>query len=571
MKYKNIIVTEGSNLTTGELIKYPERIEKFIAKIQAGQPFQTSDGKQLTIDKDKLPEYQQALDNEKAFRVTGKYADGTEISLPTGKLVKTLEFGGQTKGENDADAATKISNRGNITEGVLGAATLARLAARPGKDITVQDIYSIIGSLPDAESYPTGGICSMAAASGSITDKFNLTVKLAPAHYKDLTNVELLKSDPLMVGIINQIVRYCNEAATVERYAKFFENNNRPDTVEIVSDGVSDNTGRKTDIYMVYVNEDGDRAVKHFDLSLKAGTASQFGQASGGRSDQGATAESFDKLIALFEPFGVDIEPMRATYLKSRSFDGAYGKAYSYATKILKAELKGADPDREQKFLSKFIRAIQFHGTRNDDRVKLLQFEKNKFYLLDFKKLDRLYAKDKINLGARYLVQGNGLPTLEIYDSISGKWFMQIRPKPENGKTRIMRNLIQKGPAMKALLTSRSTKKPVKESIMDTTQDFGPNYNIVDDVHVYMRNDSDVYRKQYFPMLCKMQERLASGKKISAKDIMMPVIRDCIEQYNIKFNLANESSDIIADEDVKSLVKKIYSEEIPLIKKGVYK
>jgi hypothetical protein len=51
----------------------------------------------------------------------------------------------------------------------------------------------------------------------------------------------------------------------------------------------------------------------------------------------------------------------------------------------------------------------------------------------------------------------------------------------------------------------------------------------------------------------------------------MPVIRDCIEQYNIKFNLANESSDIIADEDVKSLVKKIYSEEIPLIKKGVYK
>ena len=139
MKYKNIIVTEGSNLTTGELIKYPERIEKFIAKIQAGQPFQTSDGKQLTIDKDKIPEYQQALDNEKAFRVTGKYADGTEISLPTGKLVKTLEFGGQTKGENDADAATKISNRGNVTEGVLGAATLARLAARPGKDITTEN------------------------------------------------------------------------------------------------------------------------------------------------------------------------------------------------------------------------------------------------------------------------------------------------------------------------------------------------------------------------------------------------------------------------------------------------
>ena len=116
---------------------------------------------------------------------------------------------------------------------------------------------------------------------------------------------------------------------------------------------------------------------------------------------------------------------------------------------------------------------------------------------------------------------------------------MQIRPKPENGKTRIMRNLIQKGPAMKALLTSRSTKKPVKESIMDTTQDFGPNYNIVDDVHVYMRNDSDVYRKQYFPMLCKMQERLASGKKISAKDILR--VRDLsLSQNNLNMIQENE-------------------------------
>ena len=41
--------------------------------------------------------------------------------------------------------------------------------------------------------------------------------------------------------------------------------------------------------------------------------------------------------------------------------------------------------------------------------------------------------------------------------------------------------------------------------------------------------------------------------------------------YNKKYNLANESTDIITDEDVKTLVKKIYTEEIPLIKKGVYK
>jgi len=111
----------------------------------------------------------------------------------------------------------------------------------------------------------------------------------------------------------------------------------------------------------------------------------------------------------------------------------------------------------------------------------------------------------------------------------------------------------------------------VKENMMAPTQDFGPNYNIVDDLHVYMRNNDDIYRKQYFPMLCAMQEQLAKGKKISAKEVMMPVIKTCMASYNKKYNLANESTDIITDEDVKTLVKKIYTEEIPLIKKGVYK
>ena len=148
-----------------------------------------------------------------------------------------------------------------------------------------------------------------------------------------------------------------------------------------------------------------------------------------------------------------------------------------------------------------------------------------------------------------------------------GKIFLRIRSKYSPAK---VTNLIEKGPYLKVLTTVRKNK-PVKENIMDTTKEFGPNYNIVDDLHVYMRNESEVYRRQYFPMLCKMQEQLSAGKKISAKEVMMPVIKSCMASYNKKFNLANESSDIITDEDIKTLVKKIYTEEIPLIKKGVYK
>ena len=51
----------------------------------------------------------------------------------------------------------------------------------------------------------------------------------------------------------------------------------------------------------------------------------------------------------------------------------------------------------------------------------------------------------------------------------------------------------------------------------------------------------------------------------------MPVINTCMEKYNKQYGLAEKTSDLITKEDVKTLVKKIYTEEIPLIKKGVYK
>ena len=46
---------------------------------------------------------------------------------------------------------------------------------------------------------------------------------------------------------------------------------------------------------------------------------------------------------------------------------------------------------------------------------------------------------------------------------------------------------------------------------------FWINYNIVDDLHVYMRIDPDVYRNN-ISMLCAMQEALKAGKKINAQN-----------------------------------------------------
>jgi len=166
----------------------------------------------------------------------------------------------------------------------------------------------------------------------------------------------------------------------------------------------------------------------------------------------------------MFEVFGCDIEPVKKAYLASDSFAEAYTKGYAYAAKTFNSLLAGNDEDKEMKFMQKFINGIKYHGTLNDDNVKLLQFEENKFYLLDFSKLDRLYDKGNIDMAAMYKMQGNDLPVLQIYNKNLPKQnvFMSIRPKPESGKTKTIRNLIQKGPELKRLTMVRSTKKKSK-------------------------------------------------------------------------------------------------------------
>lgn len=455
MRYNEFKLNEGA-LSFSHLRKR-NNIDTFVNKIRGKQPHTLETGGTVILDPAEADRVEAVLKSDgrapKGFSIND--IDGNPVIL--GALTKTGEYGGQAAAAGEK--LSKVPNKGNVTEGVLGAATTARLMKRPGSDITLDEVFKIIGSMPEAGG--TGGVQEFPAKSGEITDKFNLTVRLDKPTYAAFRDVELLKSDPSMMKIAQQIVNYCNDARTVETYAKFFENNERPDVVEIVSDGITDNTGRKTDIYMVYLDENGERKIKHFDLSLKAGTTQQFGQAGGGASIHGTNEENFEKVKSMFETFGIDISNIKDGYLNSKTYAEGYGKAYSFAAKQFQQVLAGDDKDNEIKFIQKFIQGIRYHATLNDDNVKLLQFEENKFYLLDFKRLDRLYDNDKIDLDARYDVQGNGFPVLHIYNKKLNKSnvFMSFRPKPDNNRTKTVRNLIQKGPELKRLTTVRSTKK----------------------------------------------------------------------------------------------------------------
>ena len=576
--YKEFLF-EYSDLRPAEVVKYMgkpnDRIPAFLNKISQGAKFPTTDGKEVIIDKSEIQRLKNEILVPDAKGVPSlKTTDGTEIKM--NQLAKTGEFGGVGQSKTGERI---LANRGNTLEGVLGALALARLTVRPSRRVSEVDLKRIITDFgKTAGIQGTGGTISIKAPEeqAKTTDTFSLTVKLPSKNYADFVDYDFMMADKSMAGFIRQSIAYVNEAGIVDRYAKMFESNGKADNVAVIADGVSDMSGRKTDIFMTYTDEKGEKQTKRFDLSLKAGTTNQFGQAAVG-SDHATSKKKAHSEYGwaaykkIFSDFGVDVSAVGNAYLNAKGIEQAIDIVYNEAYTKFKEELAGNDDNAEKKWLKQFVLNIKNHGTYNDPNVQLAQFEKSKYFVLDFQKLDRLLDRDKLDLGVRvtYTKSGDGTkwPRIDFVNIVDGQLFLRIRSKYNPAK---ITNLIEKGDYFKEITTVRKNK-PVKENLMKPTQDFGPNFNIVDDLHVYMRNNDSMYRKKYFPMLCAMQEELKAGKKINAKTIMMPTIKDAMEAYNKQYNLAEKYSDIITDEDVKTLCKKIYTEEIPLIKKGAYK
>ena len=91
-----------------------------------------------------------------------------------------------------------------------------------------------------------------------------------------------------------------------------------------------------------------------------------------------------------------------------------------------------------------------------------------------------------------------------------------------------------------------------------------PTFDIVDDLHIYMRNNKDMYtNKNIFQcyVICKKQYK--QMKKISVKKLMMSIIRACGDAYNREYKLANTMEDLMT-EQARELAKKIYDEEMSI-------
>jgi hypothetical protein len=474
MRYVDFKLNEASDLRVKELVKYlgtaGDRVPIFLNKLKSENPvFQTKAGQniEIKVSQEEITRIEKVLSNPDAGgSLIINTEDGQQINTNT--LAKTGEYGGV--GANK-EGERKIANRGNTMEGVLGAATVARLMKRPGDVISPEDVKRVIQKFPQPNlKVKSNGktVPFDAVETKDITDKFNLTVKLPTGNYIDFADWDFMQQDAEMRGYINSCIAYVNDANIVGRFADAFENNKRPDEVSVIADGVSDMSGRKTDIFMNWIGPNGEKKSKKFDLSLKAGTTPQFGQASAGGTKPTSRLKAhseygWGKYEQIFGDFGINLPNIGEQYMTAPTLLDAVMLVYKNAFEGFKKELQQIDASEEKTWLKTFINNIKQHGTLNDPAVQLAQFEKSGYYVLDFRRLDRLLDKDKLDIDVElaYTISRDKKtkqPKLIFFNKEKGPkagMFMQIRAKYSADK---MNNLIEKGPYLKELTKVRGSK-----------------------------------------------------------------------------------------------------------------
>ena len=510
---------------------------------------------------------------------------GTDNYIPTGQIFKTPAMKGQKK----------PFNTGDVGEAFLGAACTAKFE-KLGEEITEDDVIDILKRLTVTEEGKNKRGVINAKANNDVL-KYVLVLNQT-SFGAMIRSVKEGKLPPEMIGLNRSAVKWANKSAAVKAAIKVVIADENENIITVNSDGVSDQKGTKADLFLT-IDENTINL-----LSAKAGDVKQFGQVPG---------NSYDKIETFFKSiFGVNIKDEYIDQMNGSDAKSNYPifkKIYADVANDLENELAG-NTQQEVKFVRRLYNGIAHHAALNDPIVSMVilkatpnapgfkelsfgpelaeameQFDLQVTYQADPPKIQvhgRPIGQEALEVtsGATMLIQ---VRTNMKGDSSKGyirsiiemggllKSIAQVEDKIENQSDNTDPEQQQKPEVKQQMKKTNNPNATVEESMMTPDPEFGPTFDIVDDLHVYMRNNKDAYRSDYYPMLCNMQKAIESKQKISVKKLMMPTIKKCGAQYNNEFQLASSIDDIMTMEQARELAKKIYDEEVPLMRKGAYK
>ena len=411
----------------------------------------------------------------------GKGSESYKLQLPNGQVIQLNgsksaiesslnDLGGGAVDDTSAStkntaagSKSKLPNKGDTAEGLLGAALFAKLLDRQnGKigQITTDDVWNVFDNInPVSESDYMVKSQDLGGATDTIWFRLRVknTVKMAldnPALRKSITN--------WMLSPVN----YVNSPEGTD-YAEEFYKNGTPDEIGVISDGLSAQKDKKTDV-VTAVNDPETNTIKRevMPISLKAG-ADQFAQHSGSK---------WAAMEAMFSKLGIELPDMTewaAEYegyqSKNKQIEAA-GKVYKKAADLLNSKFDTAESEAE--FVQTVARALRFWATNDDDQVYVVSFgSRGKYDVLQFSQDSLVPAMKKLKLKARYIPGDN--PKIEIYDKKSDRMLFSIRTYLQaQEKGMYQRNVIEKGPLLSVVAdaTGRNTDTPPDADLKDTEE-----------------------------------------------------------------------------------------------------
>ena len=416
-------------------------------------------------------------------KLTGSI-DGENQTILIKQIVKTNEIKGQ-----------ELSNKGQIQEGLLGAAIYAKLIKRPNVAINSDDVYQVISDISKATgttvkklSLDVQEIATNLNDSEeenrilSIKDKFTLIVRLKQQAMISFTDVNLIKKS--MSGELESTVLFVNE--NLEEIAKTYATNNIYDSVEVISDGVSNEASSKVDVALKLNGKE----VDHFGFSVKQGGAKWLAQQGSG-GERSTREAQFIILDNFFKILGITIADVKQQFESSNNLYPAYCIAYEEAKKQLSTGLQTSYDKTVDKLLEG-IRILAISSDRTGDidssklpKIKLLQFTAKGYYMLDFDILKEKFKQSDIKLGVT-LREGKTeadsyvLPKITIYDKNSNRPFLTIRMYMR--KVRLyVRNYVEQEELLTHILkTKESNHQTVKQDqLRISPKSLAESYNYV--------------------------------------------------------------------------------------------
>ena len=87
-----------------------------------------------------------------------------------------------------------------------------------------------------------------------------------------------------------------------------------------------------------------------------------------------------------------------------------------------------------------------------------------------------------------------------------------------------------------------------------------PDFDIVDDIVVFMRNDPHFYRRHYYPKMVSVTNEYKKNNTIN-RELFAEMLETAIPVYLDKFDIPNNPNDVFTKEDKNAIVDAIIDEE----------